>query len=256
MINNIPFLRKEVSTFIVLSAAILMVLLLASPLVLSHFLLQPVQAQSNLSFRTPTPATGTVQIPSYEDASITFDAQGESFTTPDKLEVNGTFQITSGSGQILYSGSVSRVQANSGFANVSDNGKQIIVLSDSVKPSGYQLEISTSCSTSASNKIGVTDPGYGDVGDFSGAVECSSQGGDTTAQQSSPSMTGNTTQDRDSKDGDGDGIPDSSDKCPHNSHHRCFKEGDNNNSTTTTTPTTDQQQPSSSSSNGTGNQTR
>jgi hypothetical protein len=234
-------------TFIVLSAAI--ALLLSSPLLLFNLLLQPVQAQSSLSFRTPTPATGTVQIPSYEDASITFDAQGESFTTPDKLEVNGTFQITSGSGQILYSGSVSRVQANSGFANVSDNGKQIIVLSDSVKPSGYQLEISTSCSTSASNKIGVTDPGYGDVGDFSGAVECSSQGGDTAAQQSSPSMTGNTTQDRDSKDGDGDGIPDSSDKCPHNSHHRCFKEG---NSTTST----DEQQPSSSSSNGTGNQTR
>ena len=181
-----------------------------------------------------------MQIPSYEDASITFDAQGESFTTPDKLEVNGTFQITSGSGQILYSGSVSRVQANSGFANVSDSGKQIIVFSDSVKPSGYQIEISTSCSTSASNKIGVTDLGYGDVGDFSGAVECSSQGGggDTTTQQSSPSMTGTTTQDGDrgsssdsNRDGDsdGDGIPDSSDRCTHNSNRRCYKEGEYNN---------------------------
>src|SRR5687767_3424933 len=175
IIKILSYFRKDTSTLLAFSA---IALLLSSPLLLFNpVLLQPVQAQSNLSFRTPTPATGTVQIPSYEDASITFDAQGESFTTPDKLEVNGTFQITSGSGQTLYSGSVSRVQANSGFANVSDNGKQIIVLSDSVKPSGYQLEISTSCSTSASNKIGVTDPGYGDVGDFSGAVECSSQGG-------------------------------------------------------------------------------
>ena len=164
-----------------------------------------------------------------------------------QLEVNGTFQITSGSGQILYSGSVSQVyKANSGFANVSDSGKQIIVFSDSVKPSGYQLEISTSCSTSASNKIGVTDSAYGDVGDFSGAVECSSQGGDTTAQQSSPSMTGTATQDgdssnsdSDSKDSDSDGIPDSSDKCPHNSYHRCLKEGTN----TTTTNSTNRQEP-------------
>ncbi|MFL6485133.1 MAG: hypothetical protein ACJ71D_00255 [Nitrososphaera sp.] len=237
---KIPYMRKEKSTLLAFSA---IALLLASPLAL--FNLVPARAQSNLSFRTPTAATGTVQIPSYEDASITFDAQGESFTTPDKLEVNGTFQITSGSGQILYSGSVSRVQANSGFANVSDSGKQIIVFSDSVKPSGYQIEISTSCSTSASNKISVTDPGYGDVGDFSGAVECSSQGGggDTAAQQSSPSMTGTTTQ-----DSDGDGIPDSSDRCTHNSNPRCFKEGKASTTNSTTTTTTHEQQPPSTSS--------
>jgi hypothetical protein len=69
---------------------------------------------------------------------------------------------------------------------------------------------------------------------FQGAVECSSSqgGGDTTAQpSSSPSMTGNTTQDRDrgsssdrDDDSDGDRIPDSSDNCAHNSNPRCYKE--------------------------------
>jgi hypothetical protein len=59
-------------------------------------------------------------------------------------------------------------------------------------------------------------------------------------------MTGTTTTTQDS---DGDGIPDSSDKCIHNSNPRCFKEGE----ASSTTTTTQQEQPSS---NRTGNQTR
>ena len=58
MINNIPFSRKEVPTLLALSAAI--ALLLASPLLLSNLLLQPVQAQTPLSFRTTEPAEGTL----------------------------------------------------------------------------------------------------------------------------------------------------------------------------------------------------
>ena len=54
---------------------------------------------------------------------------------------------------------------------------------------------------------------------FGGEVECSTGGGGNTA--SSSSMTGTSAQ-----DSDGDGIPDSSDRCAHNSNHRCFKEGD------------------------------
>jgi hypothetical protein len=59
---------------------------------------------------------------------------------------------------------------------------------------------------------------------FEGAVECSSQGegNTTTAQQSSSSGTTTST----TQDSDRDGIPDSSDKCTHNSNPRCFKEGD------------------------------
>jgi hypothetical protein len=200
MIDNISFSRKEVSTFLALSTAILM--LLSSPLLLllplSNPLLQPVQAQTTLSFRTPIPANGTATEPNVPNvnASITFDAQGETFVNPYKLEANGTFQITDSSGgQILYSGYFTRVQADSGFANVSNSGKQIIVFGDLTKPEsqeGIQILISTSCSTSASNDIGVENLLiFEDIGDFSGPVECSSsQGGDTTAQQPSSSMTG------------------------------------------------------------------
>ena len=60
-----------------------------------------------------------------------------------------------------------------------------------------------------------------DFGKFQGQMDCITVINNDA--QSSSSMTG-TTQDGDSKDGDGDGIPDSTDKCPHNSHHRCFKE--------------------------------
>jgi hypothetical protein len=52
-------------------------------------------------------------------------------------------------------------------------------------------------------------------------VECS-QGGGGTTQSSSSSMTG-TTQDGD-RGGDGDGVPDSSDRCANNSNPRYFKE--------------------------------
>ena len=60
-------------------------------------------------------------------------------------------------------------------------------------------------------------------------------------------MTGST----ESRDSDGDGIPDSNDRCASNSNQRCFKEGD---TSTTSSSTTTHQQPSSS--NGAGNQTR
>src|SRR5919107_978135 len=182
-INNILHLRKKLSTLLTLSSAILM-MLLSSPLLLplSNPLLQPVQAQTTLNFRTPIPANGTATEPNVPNvnASITFDAQGGTFVNPYKLEANGTFQITdSSSGQILYSGYFTRVQADSGFANVSNSGKQIIIFGDLTKPNtqeAIQIVISTSCSTSASNDIGVENPNNiaQDIGDFSGPVECSS----------------------------------------------------------------------------------
>ncbi len=94
-----------------------------------------------------------------------------------------------------------------------------------------------------------------DFADFRGLVECtsSSQGGGgnattTTAQPTSSSpvtgttntntntnTTTNTTQD---SDGDRDGIPDSSDKCTHNSNPRCFKEGETSTTTAQSSSTT------------------
>ena len=239
MINNIPHLiRNKIPTLLVLSAAALALVLLSSPLLpLSNFLLQPVQAQSNLSFRTPIPANGSYSTDN--TASITFDAQGETFISSERLGASGTYQITdSSSGQVLSSGSISRVEGCC-VSNPS-NGDKITVVAG---PGGTTL-ISTSCSTSASNHISLLPPEGGDTGDFSGPVECSNQagGGNTTS-----SMTGTTPTQQDS---DRDGIPDSSDNCTHNSNPRCFKEGDTSSTTTTT------QQEQASSSNRTGNQTR
>jgi hypothetical protein len=64
------------------------------------------------------------------------------------------------------------------------------------------------------------------MGGVNGEVDCGIPR-DTTAQPPSSSpMTATTAQDsnRDSRDGDGDGIPDSSDRCTHNSNSRCYKE--------------------------------
>jgi hypothetical protein len=97
------------SISLTLSATAIALLMLASQVLPFSSLLQPVQAQSNLSFRTPIPANGSYSTDN--TASITFDAQGETFISSERLEANGTYQITdSSSGQVLSSGSISRVQ--------------------------------------------------------------------------------------------------------------------------------------------------
>ena len=139
-------MRKDISTLVTLSAAI-GVLLLVSPLIpLSNPLLQSAQAQTNLRFSTPIPANGT---DSTQGNALTFDAQGETFISSEKLEANGTYQITdSSSGQVLSSGSISRVQGCC-LSNPS-NGDKITILAG---PGNTQ--ILTSCSTSASNNIDI-----------------------------------------------------------------------------------------------------
>jgi hypothetical protein len=242
---KIPYVRKETSsTLLTLSAAI--ALLLTSPMLFFNFLLQPAQAQTTLSFRTPTPANGTSSTTGAE-LSLMFDAQGStSSSDPQSADItSGTMQITE-DGQRAYSGNIQggTFTNNTSGGSISANGP--------IDQSGDTFFMATSCSTSDNNDISVDIqiPGGGGTIHFNGSVECSSQGGggDTTTthatQQSS--MTGTA------QDSDGDGIPDSSDKCPHNSNHRCFKEGD----ASTTTTTTHQQQEQPSSSNRTGNQTR
>ncbi len=258
MLIKMPYLGKEISsTLLTVSAAAIALLLLASPLVLFNFLLQPVHATSigssssssgDISFRTPTPAKGNMFGNPY-DATLTFDAQGTNLVTPQRLDTKGTYLITSKEEGTLYNGSIVYVQGCCLTNN--SMGESIHLFSDI--PTNYGIAILTSCSTSATNHVDVYN-GENYIGAFQGAVECSPQGGNSTTQSSSTSSsTGTTTtnQDRDSRDGDGDrdGIPDSSDRCIHNSNTKCFKEGEA--STTTTT----QQQPSTSSS-GTGNQTR
>jgi hypothetical protein len=233
MINNniLPYFRKDMSTLLTISAAI--ALMLTSPMLFFNVLLQPVQAETTpMTFKTPSPVFNPEH-----DTTLTFEGRGTNSSGSQPM--TGSYEVKNAQdGTTLYSGNIETGQFTNSSSGV------YISLGNPVDNSG-PLSISTSCSTSDDNLIDFLLGGI-DL-NFSGAVECSpsSQGGGNAAS----SMTGTTTQDSDS-----DGIPDSSDKCPHNSHHRCFKEGDA--STTSTSTSTNQQQQPSSSSNRTGNQTR
>jgi hypothetical protein len=250
MINNIPYLRDKISTFIVLSAAILL-LLLASPLVLSNFLLQPVQATAQYtSVQTPNSVVlgDTCNV---ANAELTFDAKGSPSSGSSSTLTSGTFQVTdSSSGQILWSGDL--YQGSIGSDGDSNGGPEVDIVysvdgNNLVCNAGSQLWVTTYCTRGGNTTIAL-ETDSGSMGGVTGAVDCGF-GSDTTAQPSSSSpMSGTTTHDRDSRDGDGDGIPDSSDRCANNSNPRCYKEGGDTSTTST------QQQPASS--NRTGNQTR
>jgi hypothetical protein len=234
IIKILSYFRKDTSTLLAFSA---IVLLLASPLVLSNLLLQPVQAQTTLSFRTPTPARGYDR-PTGQEVALTFDAHGTtSSSDPQRADItNGTIQLQADQ---TYNGKI-----NSG---VIDNRTGVGFISFDATINNTDYSVQSFCSTSESNDITVKTGGGQTEVDFSGPVECSSsssssQGGDSTTQSSSSSPGTTTT----TQDSDGDGIPDSTDRCASNSNPKCFKEGDTN--------TTQQEQPSSS--NRTGNQTR
>jgi hypothetical protein len=203
-----------------------------------------------MTFKTPKPAdgiTGDTDIA----ATLTFDVHGTTTPGSTNLKVtNGTFQITSKeNGKILQSGSISR----GSFTDLSGGAK--LSLDSIIRDPANPLIIDTHCSTSATNGIGVQILGVAPVGVFSGVVECSPQGGNTTTTNQQESSSSSSMAAGSSQDGDGDGIPDSSDKCTHNSNPRCFKEGGD--TSTTTTHEQEQEQPSfTSSNNRTGNQTR
>jgi len=268
---KIPYKRKEETLTLLVFSAI--ALLLSSPLLLSNFLIQPVQASSigspsssssvAMTFRTLGSADGHIGSFSTCEATLTFDAQGTNSSGSQTM--NGTFQIASSDGgEIWASGKILKGK----YSNSTNEGGESIGMGalvgnanssqDCVPQETSAFTINAGCSTSDTNSIGLVDF----YGQFNGAVECSPShaGGDTTHS----SVTGTTTttydSNRDSRDGDDDrdGIPDSSDRCPHNSNHRCFKEGGDTTSTTTTTH--DQQpsstSPSTSSSSSSGNQTR
>ena len=235
-----PYLRNKISISLTLAAAVAL-MLLASPLALFN-ILQPVQAQTPITFKTPIPATYTNPATGHE-WTLTFDAQGTaSSSDPQHATItNGTFQIDDiQAGKILYSGNIPRGT----FTNNTIGGS---VIAQGDLEQGGNLYITTQCSSSDPTSIDVdidTNQGDETLG-FEGAVECSSQGGGntTTAQQSSSSGTTTST----TQDSDRDGIPDSSDKCIHNSNQRCFKEGGDTSTTTN---------PQESSSSTAGNQTR
>ena len=232
MINNTPYSRKKISTLLLLSATILMLLLAATSSLppLSNPLLQPVQAQTAMNFRTPTPASGTASGPPDINATLTFDVHGTRLVSPERVDANGAFQITSKQdGKILDSEPITQVDGCC-LTNDSSTGKPIRL---SHYTPAVRFVISTSCSTSATNHIDVTDlVSEKDVGHFQGPVECSPQGGNTTTtnqqqqQSSSSSSAGTTTITTTAQDRDRDGIPDANDNCPNLPNTRCYKEGD------------------------------
>ena len=274
--NSIPYMRKKISsTLLVFSAAI--ILLLTSPLLpLSNFLLQPAQAQTTVTFKTPTntPATNP-----NEGWTLTFDVQGtacSSYCNQGRIN-SGTFQFNDSTPYSDDSDSGKLSNAITSYFTNDSSGVTIVAYYDGTtrNPTIY-YQITTACSTSDDNSISINEQGpdgYGPQYTLNGAVECTIGGGNTAAEPSSsspsPSLTvspqgtdrggsssSNSTDSNsgsssssNGKDSDSDGIPDSSDNCPNHSHHRCFKEGD------TGTTSTDDQQPSSSSSSGNGNQT-
>lgn len=192
-------------------------LLLTSTLLLSNTLIQPAQAQTAMTFRTPQPASGNLC--TTDKANLTFDAQGTpSSSNPQHVDItSGTFQVTnSSSGQIMYSGSIID---RSSASNVTGVGWVLDLRGDpnrfpntpnNCAEPGDIIGISTLCRTAESNIINAVSA-VSHFGIFRGAVECSQGVGSTT-------MTGTA------RDSDGDGIPDSSDRYTSNSNQRCYKE--------------------------------
>jgi hypothetical protein len=248
--NILPHFRKDMSTLFVLSAGIAL-LLAISPLLLSHFI-QPVQATVlYTSVQTPNPVALGDTCSSNSNAQITFEAKGSPSSSGDTVTLtSGTFQVTDiSSGQLLWSGNLYSGSITGYDPNTEDTNVEIVynVANNSVVcEAGEQLWVYTYCTQEPPSPSIVLETDGGAMGGVNGAVDCGVSG-DTTAQPSSSSpVTGTATQ----QDSDSDGIPDSSDRCTHNSNPRCFKEGDTNSTTTT------QQEQPSSSNNRTGNQTR
>jgi hypothetical protein len=201
-------------------------MLLTSPLILSNLLLQPIQAQSSVTFRTTEPSRGNDECTS-NTARITFDAHGTpSSSNPQFVDIkSGTFRITSiHDGQTLYSGNIygGRYVNTSAGGNIgmSAQANDVTNNTSSCISSGEDISILTSCSTSDTNGIQVYAPNRYELASFEGAVECSPQG--DTQSSSSSSMTGSSLD----RDGDSDGILDANDNCPNLPHTRCYKEGD------------------------------
>jgi hypothetical protein len=215
---KIPYMRKKIWTLFTLSA----IAMLATTNLLPLFNLVPVQAEVTWHFRTPPPGNNAYQ--------MTFDAYG---TAADNQSIaymkNGTVKMIDSKGNWNCSGGVGSGVFNRNAAERDFDMRVYFPQNDCLGG----VDIKTTCGDTGFEVFQGSSNYPTDTGSLPGPVECSMTGG------------GGADSNRDS---DGDGIPDSSDKCTHNSNHRCFKEGD------TTSTTTTQQQPSSS--NRTGDQTR
>jgi hypothetical protein len=175
-----------------------------------------------MTFRAATPASG--YLCTNEKASLAFEAHGTaSSSNPHHVAItSGTFQVNNNNSEILYSGNIGNHPGS--FINNTREGSLSLNYQVNRAPSapscissGSQLTIQTSCSGLDRNDISTFSTSTGiSFGNFAGAVECSKGGGNSAS--SSSSMTGTA------QDSDGDGIPDSSDRCASNSNQRCYKD--------------------------------
>jgi len=217
-------------------------------------------------FSTRQPASGTLC--TGEPAALTLYAHGPISAQTNNVTVqidDGQFQITnsssnsngdSNSGTILYStnllsgqyieynnsqsGTVDVTGQVTGQVDLAPNGNN-----STCATNGQTLEMSGTwvCFSEKQQNFSIyNEDAKRDFGKFQGQMDCITVINNDA--QSSSSMTGRSQgtdksgSSGNSTDGDRDGVPDSSDKCTHNSNPRCFKEGD----TSTTTTTTQQQQ--------------
>jgi hypothetical protein len=196
-----------------------MLLLLGSPLLPLSHILQPVQAQTAMSFRTPTPAI-TEDPNTGLKYTLIFDAQGTFSSSSGYQRISGTFQISSQQdGTILTSGHITHGVFSNGSSGASITMNGLVIKGQDT----YYYTINTDCSTFEDNKIIVEIEG-GPRPEYSGPVECSPTGEGSTAHPSS--STGTTTTTATTQDRDGDGILDANDNCPNLPNTRCYKEGD------------------------------
>jgi hypothetical protein len=210
---NTPSLRKKISTFIALFGILM---LLSSP---QLFNLPPVQASepNSASMQTAAPADGTV-CPSSTVAKIVFDAEG-TYSSPYRefTITSGSFQIYSDAGgnfTTLYGGRIGGaafIPTRAGWSLELNGALEGVYNNTTCVPKGsYQIQIVTPCGNPAPITINLENKPH--LGDFNGGVSCNPQ---------PPRSMAGSSQD---SDGDGDGVPDSSDRCLNTPNPRCFIE--------------------------------
>jgi hypothetical protein len=212
--NIPPYLKKNTSsTLLSLSTAIALPLL-ASPLVsLSNILLQPVQASPNLdllcmgSFNGMQLTNTTLVMQGFWQQDSQFPCgAGAPFTVTTTCEFSYNDKISMDMGSSNLFSTQGQVDCSIDSPTWIDS-----IMVDNVGPFNMSYVDGPVYLTISARS---TD----NSGGFSGFLDLK-QPSHSSSTSSTP-MTGTTT----TQDSDGDGIPDSSDRCASNSNQRCYKE--------------------------------